>query len=518
MDHRRLVEAKKTIESAILIQCSVRSFQARRKCALVAHGVIEKIVDPKSKRVFYFNRRYETSRWTAPLFLRLAKEDLQVASLIDCTLEEDAATFVQAICRGSLVRSKMKKNMYGGFQRSKRKSSQSQHSYKRPRSKQQMQIDKALGFPTDVEITLDLSDILMNRLSSRLFDLAINLVSLNLSRCRLNHVGSNIGKLLSLVSLNMSNNCLLNIPSEIDNLKSLKSLDISHNKIRSFPRSFCALKIEELDVSFNRFQNPVEEKDRGILCDETVYHGDGLVLMHSLRRLDARYNRLELLPEGLEICSNLKVLDVSDNSLKMMDRICQLPNLEVINLAGNWLQALPAQFGVKMTSVIDLNLERNQIGAFPDQLTGWKRNLKVLNMSQNILEDLPESLGYLVRLREFFCRKNLIQNISSTVGTMKCLEKLDLSSNNLSKVPTSFSQLRKLKELSLANNKFDCIPQELEQLFCLEDLDMMGNQVTGVGGLGKLLSIRRINLSQNKIEYLAPGLFEATERIAPVQQ
>eukprot|EP00816_Leptocylindrus_hargravesii_P000272 CAMPEP_0196826770 /NCGR_PEP_ID=MMETSP1362-20130617/93799_1 /TAXON_ID=163516 /ORGANISM="Leptocylindrus danicus, Strain CCMP1856" /LENGTH=514 /DNA_ID=CAMNT_0042207357 /DNA_START=1006 /DNA_END=2547 /DNA_ORIENTATION=+ len=506
MDHRRLVEAKKTVESATLIQCAVRSFQARRKCALVAHGVIEKIVDPESKRVFYFNRRYETSRWTAPLFLRLAKEDLQVASPIDCTLEEDAAIFVQAICRGSLVRSKMKKSMYGGFQRSKRKSSQNQHSEKRPRSKQQMQIDKALGFPTDVEIALDLSDISMKRLSSRLIDLAINLVSLNLSRCRLNHISSNIGKLVSLVSLNMSDNCLLNIPSEIGNLKSLKSLDISHNKIRSLPRSFCGLKIEELDVSFNRFQNHVEEKkDHGILSDETVYHGDGLVLTHSLRKLNARHNRLELLPEGLEICSNLKVLDVSDNSLKMMDMICQLPNLEIISLAGNRLQALPAQFGIKMTNVIELNMERNRIGAFPDQLAGWKRNLKVLNMSQNILEDLPESLGYLVRLREFFCGNNLIQNIPSTVGTMKCLEKLDLSSNNLSKVPTSFSQLRKLKELSLANNKFEIIPQELEQLFCLEDLDMMGNQVTGVGGLGKLLSVRRINLSQNKIEYLAPG-------------
>ena len=104
MDHRRLIQAKKTIDSAILIQCAIRVILSRRKSILLAHDVVEKLVDPVSKRVFYFNRRYETSRWTTPLFLLLAKEDIQVASPIDCALEEDAAMFIQATCWGSLAR------------------------------------------------------------------------------------------------------------------------------------------------------------------------------------------------------------------------------------------------------------------------------------------------------------------------------------------------------------------------------------------------------------------------------
>ena len=72
--------------------------------------------------------------------------------------------------------------------------------------------------------------------------------------------------------------------------------------------------------------------------------------------------------------------------------------------------------------------------------------------------------------------------------------------------------------MTLANNKFESIPKEFAQLFGLEELNMMGNRITDITGLGKLLSIRRINLSQNKIEMLDPGKLpdEQTRFINPL--
>ena len=150
--------------------------------------------------------------------------------------------------------------------------SQSRSPYQCPRSKMQRQLNKALDFSTGTEIDLDLSTIPMKRISSRVFNLANNLISLNISCCKLTQLSSDIGKLRALVSLDVSDNCLVKIPSEIGNLKCLKLLGINHNKIKSCPRCFSTLKIEELDVSFNRFENH-HVKKKGLLSRD-----DGLGL------------------------------------------------------------------------------------------------------------------------------------------------------------------------------------------------------------------------------------------------
>lgn len=107
-----------------------------------------------------------------------------------------------------------------------------------------------------------------------------------------------------------------------------------------------------------------------------------LVPMATLRRLNASHNRLELLPKDLGFSSHLKVLDLSENLLKVIsDKIYDLASLEVINLAGNQIQTLPVQFGVKMINLVELYMERNWIGELPKKLSGWKRNLKVLCMN-----------------------------------------------------------------------------------------------------------------------------------------
>lgn len=149
-----------------------------------------------------------------------------------------------------------------------------------------------------------------------------------------------------------------------------------------------------------------------------------------LTELDLRQRQIADL-EGIEYCSNLVALDLSNNRIQDADRrtaaltpLSRLTRLETLDLSKNASEDITALSG--LTSLTTLDLSDNKI----KDISALSRltNLRILNLSSNDVQDIAVLSG--------------LTNLTS----------LDLSWNWWARDMTPLSQLTKLRILNLAGN------------------------------------------------------------------
>nr|CAI5822525.1 unnamed protein product [Callosobruchus analis] len=110
-----------------------------------------------------------------------------------------------------------------------------------------------------------------------------------------------------------------------------------------------------------------------------------------LKHLDVSYNALETLPNWIAGCNELRSLFASNNSLiSLPDHLfCnEMPFLHTLQLAYNHLQYLPTI--QRRLPIQELFLQNNSLSSLPENFFKFVRNIKVLNLSNNRLCDLPK--------------------------------------------------------------------------------------------------------------------------------
>ena len=164
-------------------------------------------------------------------------------------------------------------------------------------------------------------------------------------------------------------------------------------------------------------------------------------------------NRLEV------SCFNLKTLP---NSL------LKIPNLQEV-----YLHHASSKFDFNQAFLI---LSKN-------------KNIKTLNLSQNRIKKLPNS-----------------------IGRFKYLEELNLFSNKLEKLPFGIEGLHQLKYLDLSGNQdldLEFNIKYLKHLKKLEVLNLSFNRMKSLpSSIHELESLRKLNLSFNQLTNLPKELFE----------
>ncbi len=83
------------------------------------------------------------------------------------------------------------------------------------------------------------------------------------------------------------------------------------------------------------------------------------------------------------------------------------------------------------------------------------------------------------------------------------LETLNLSENLLVQLPISLSQLKNLKNINLSKNNFRSIPKELCQIKLLDHLDLSANKIEKIDDYIENLNCIEINLNENQIKLLS---------------
>lgn len=111
----------------------------------------------------------------------------------------------------------------------------------------------------------------------------------------------------------------------------------------------------------------------------------------------------------------------------------------------------PEQHFASLDKATSLSLAGNNLTTIASAVLGL-RNLKHLNVSHNLLGELPVGIGQMTNLRTLDASHTGLEWVPSQIGNLPKLKMLDLSNNALRSLPAEIGNLPKLETLKLNGN------------------------------------------------------------------
>ncbi|XP_022350897.1 leucine-rich repeat-containing G-protein coupled receptor 5 isoform X3 [Enhydra lutris kenyoni] len=270
--------------------------------------------------------------------------------------------------------------------------------------------------------------------------------------------------LYSLKVLMLQNNHLRQVPTEaLQNLRSLQSLHLHNNRIHSLGKKcFDGLhSLETLDLNYNN----LDEFPTAIRT------------LSNLKELGFHSNNIKSIPEKAFVGNpSLITIHFYDNPIQLVGRSAfqHLPELRTLTLNGaSQITVFPDLTGT--ASLESLTLTGAQISSLPQTACDQLPNLQVLDLSYNLLEDLP-SFSVCQKLQKIDLRHNEIYEIKvDTFQQLLSLRTLNLAWNKIAIIhPNAFSTLPSLRKLDLSSNRLSSFP--VTGLHGLTHLKLTGNR------------------------------------------
>ncbi|KAL9893517.1 leucine rich repeat containing flyers-cup isoform 3-T3 [Glossina fuscipes fuscipes] len=270
--------------------------------------------------------------------------------------------------------------------------------------------------------------------------------SLDLSSNQLTHLSPKIEKLNTLNALMLHDNALTSLPREIAQLERLLRLNLSHNKLCELPHELFRLpNLRYLNLSHNEF---------------VELHPD-ISDLHMLEVLDVSNNQLKSLPRGVGFLVRLTTLSLAHNKIRELPNdVVDMRSLQKLDLMNNDLLSLPEDMG-SLRKLQCLYAQHNDITVLP-HFEGC--DLQELHVSNNFIERLPKRLcSSSPHLKILDLRDNKIAELPDEIGHLQSLIRLDLSNNSITNLPYSLSTLPHLTSLQVEGNPIKSIQRHILQ-------------------------------------------------------
>jgi Leucine-rich repeat (LRR) protein len=249
---------------------------------------------------------------------------------------------------------------------------------------------------TNYASTLQVLDCANNSISvapRECFDLPL-LRKLVLTRNRLRTLDLSIAEhLTSLAIIQVSENELQQLP--VGTFPGLLVLDASKNEIGELAGEFLngCERLQRLHLANNRI---------------TYVAPNTFDQLTQLTELDLSHNNLTQLEGDLSVLQALQTLDLSYNKLEWLGRLPQ--GLDQCMLAFNRLSSLEGLELHNLSQLSTLNISDNKIEELPESV-GLCAGLKALDAGNNDMRTLPSSLGYLAQLTRISLQGNPLKTI-----------------------------------------------------------------------------------------------------------
>ncbi|GBG62270.1 hypothetical protein CBR_g29878 [Chara braunii] len=157
-------------------------------------------------------------------------------------------------------------------------------------------------------------------------------------------------------------------------------------------------------------------------------------------------------------------------------------------------------------NLASLDLGGNKLASLEDDIFSNLSSLTELDLSKNILTELPMSVRFLSKLVRLNLRQNRLTSIPSGLGSCASLAELYLGYNALETVPPEIAELQKLGSLELRANQLQDLPVELCNLQ-LSLLDLSDNSVGSLPSeLGFMTTLRKLVLDGNPLRGVRSSL------------
>ena len=257
--------------------------------------------------------------------------------------------------------------------------------------------------------------------------------------------------------------------------------------------------------------NEIEEFDDTVFPDdarrpddmEEDYQGN---IFGGLETLDLHGNHLKTLPTGLRRLERLTTLNLSKNRLDngSIRVISQIHSLRDLRLADNALNGTLGGELCDLQNLEVLDLHNNMISALPADISHLS-NLRTLDIAGNRIETIPVEcfntlpLVVLDAARNRFCGELFPPSVKRIAN----LKYLDVSNNALTSVTQNLTiDFPSLQTLNVTENRLTALP-EMSEWAELLTLTAGGNQLSSFPeGLTSLLRLQAIDFSRNDLKSL----------------
>ncbi|KAK9763322.1 hypothetical protein K7432_010115 [Basidiobolus ranarum] len=204
----------------------------------------------------------------------------------------------------------------------------------------------------------------------------------------------------------------------------------------------------------------------GVLEPNKKSHSKGLSRYHALHVPKYPINRLsrfikQKIQSGPKLThrgSETSLVSIASFSLSDDDssRLEESENI-FLDLSMKGLEKFPET----QSDVTHLVLTQNNINWFP-LCTFWNLpHLVVLDLSFNLIVELPPDIGQVKTLKELYLRSNDIEVLPPTIYNLENLEILDISDNRIKQIDPSICRFISLYHLDIRNNQLVDIPCSL---------------------------------------------------------
>ncbi|KAJ9174637.1 hypothetical protein P3X46_013260 [Hevea brasiliensis] len=362
---------------------------------------------------------------------------------------------------------------------------------------------------------LKLISIHFNYLSGGLPPFFGNFSSLEIFSAHQNFFGGNIphsfGQLKHLSFIGLGSNNLSGIvPESIYNISSITALSIPINFLHgSLPSNVGLLlpNLRVLHMSINNFSGSIPLS----LSNATNLQQIGLGYNKFTGKVHVDFGGLQQL-QWLGLGGN-NLGNKGDNDLDFITSLLNCSNLKLLEISDNQFKGVLPNFVANQSSSLEwLGMGDNQIyGGLPPWLSTLV-NLSHMHFGSNqIMGNIPVEIGTLPRLRRMSLHSNrLFGPIPSSIGNLSQLIWLNLSNNNLQgTIPSSLGNCRELLVLCLfQNNLTGSIPKQLfASNSMLISVQLHQNHLNGSLPLeiGNLFNLNEFYVSRNMLSGKLPN-------------
>lgn len=223
---------------------------------------------------------------------------------------------------------------------------------------------------------------------------------------------------------------------------------------------------------------------------------DGQISLQNVWYLRWSDSNISNINAAIKNPGSLVTLDLSANRIANLKNYMfkNFTSLQVLNLSNNVIDDLPRNVFESQNLRI-LRLSHNLLHAIPFQVFAPMQDLAVLDLSHN----------YIVTILDHFFKFN------------RYIEELLLNDNKVVKLTSNaLADLTVLKRLDLSNNSLESVSKGLfDALNKLEYLNLANNPISNVasGTFRGLTSLKWIDMSNNRLKQLTFGLFHFSPNV-----
>jgi Leucine-rich repeat (LRR) protein len=299
------------------------------------------------------------------------------------------------------------------------------------------------------------TDIPIITIPELFFDWLPNITALDLSHCGLRSIqDAFFPSFCLLMSLDLSQNLISEISPKISLLTHLTNLDISSNLITFLPSNIGFLPLQ----TFNYLQ-------KGMISDPIGPSEFDPKSKNSKQYTVSEWRAKRSISQQ-QNAHDSSIYDLYGDLTRapLSVFLCFLRELELCKTSGTidfgcmFLQRVPEAL-LHQDEVQNLILRQNQLIMIPHAIGNLMPLLKKLDIAENALCELPDSLSSLQNIEYMDISKNCFNSLGLWLSACTSLTHLNIEDNNIDSIPKSYRALQSMKVFKAQNNKLSRLPR-----------------------------------------------------------